>query len=91
MSNQTSNEAAGSKKRTHRRFLADVFGEMSSKADLYDHMKNHLQFHMVSYDMFTKDFCKALLTGSKRLLKAADVKAVSMPKVSSTTWMTTAI
>ena len=70
----------------------EAFALTSSKADLYDHMKNHLQvctpiilsnffqYYMPSYEMFTKDFAKLVFAGDKALLKLREVKFISVTK-----------
>ena len=63
---------------------------MSSKNDLYDHLKNHLQvslykivtnslqYYMPPLQMFTKDFAKEIFCGNKKLLKLKDAKFVNI-------------
>ena len=65
---------------------------MSSKDDLYDHMKNKLQvsiiklmtninqYYMPTYEMFQKDFAKAVFQGQKKLLKLREVKFIAVTK-----------
>ena len=72
--------------------MAEAFDSLSSKADLYDHMKYSLQYYMVPYEMFTKvsnytkililfqDFAKEIFKGNKRVLKLSDLKQIEVKR-----------
>ena len=65
---------------------------MSSKTELYDHLKNHLQvsrfilhiiilqYYLPPYEMFTKDFVKEVFASKKKLLKLKEVKFIQVIK-----------
>ena len=70
----------------------EIFQQLSSKSDLYNHMGNHLQvsilnflltrfqYYMPTYEIFTKDLAKEIFAGNKKLLKMRDVKFINVVK-----------
>ena len=62
--------------------LSDVFSDISAKKDIYDYMKHHLSYYLISYENFTKgklsliiilklllDYLKEIFNNKKTLLK----------------------
>ena len=91
-SSQNAQKQVQSNKRSYTAAQLNVTNQLSAKSDLYDYLKNALQYYVPPYEMFTKgeyaiiytnpilDFAKEIFSGNKKLLKLCDVKFVTVIK-----------
>ena len=73
--------------------LGDIFSDISAKKDIYDYLKHHLGYYLISYESFTKgklllinililllDYLKEIFNNKKTLLKQSEIKTIDVIK-----------
>ena len=67
------------KKRNYAQ-VADFMGSFSDKSSFYSYFKEQLQLFVPPYNMLNAKWLKQIISGKKKLMKAADVNKYNPPR-----------